>query len=395
MKKTIAKILSFIVILTSLTATVQAAGTKEFAISFNGLALDNAAVVLDNTYYVPVRCIFEKMGAQVFYRGRDRVILALSRDGDMIYHTVCDNKITVNGEEKIFKNASISQNNQTYIPIEMLSVALCPDAIFYDNQQLSIRKYMFNSDYHKNIKDVLDVCRNDNFYPERFQRYVSYHTKMPDYSIAEVISRVNLGFDYPFYENVKTIENPHELLVLVNKYNQLPAGFEQYNLVEMDRNYTLNDGKAYLLNAAAYEKYLQMYDAAKREGLTLRVISAYRTENYQRNLYNKKLRTSGKAYAEKYSARAGHSEHQTGLAVDIGATKTTFEHSREFKWMQQHAHEYGFILRYPKDKEWLTGYAYEPWHYRYVGTDAAAIIHNEGITYEEFYAKYVSVNEFV
>ena len=218
---------------------------------------------------------------------------------------------------------------------------------------------------------------------------------MPDYSIGEIISTVNLGFDYPFYENVKTIENPHELLVLVNKYNQLPQGFSQYNLVEMERSYTLRDGKNYLLNAVAYENYLKMYDDAKQEGLTLTVISAYRTEDYQRNLYNKKLRSSGKVYADNYSARAGHSEHQTGLAIDMGATKTSFEYSREFKWLQQHAHEYGYILRYPKGKEWLTGYAYEPWHYRYVGTEAATIIYNEGITYEEFYTKYVEVNEFV
>ena len=98
--------------------------------------------------------------------------------------------------------------------------------------------------------------------------------------------------------------------------------------------------------------------------------------------------------ADRYSARPGYSEHQTGLAVDINTTSTSFEHSRQFKWLQKHAHEYGFILRYPKGKEWITGYAYEPWHYRYVGEDVAKIIYKEGITYEQYHAKYIAINEF-
>ena len=162
----------------------------------------------------------------------------------------------------------------------------------------------------------------------------------------------------------------------------------------MNKKYTINDGKQHLLADVAYEKYVEMWDAAKKEGLSMMVVSAYRTEDYQRNLYNNNVRTSGKVYADNYSARAGHSEHQTGLAIDLGSTYTSFEYSAEFRWLQNHAHEYGFILRYPKGKEWITGYAYEPWHYRYVGTDVAKIIYEEGITFEEYYVKYKSVNEF-
>ena len=212
--------------------------------------------------------------------------------------------------------------------------------------------------------------------------------------MQEVLFRVNLGLDYPFYENVSTIEQPYELLVLVNKYNKLPSGFKQYNLVNMSKEYTVNDGKNYQLAGAAYEKFVQMSNAAKKEGLTIKTLSAYRTEDYQRGLYNNSLRNNGKAHAEKYSARPGYSEHQTGLAVDINSVRGAFETTAEFRWLQKHAHEYGFILRYQKGKEWITGYAYEPWHYRYVGLDAAKIIYEEGITYEEYYAKYISVNEY-
>ena len=398
MKKILAIIMICVVFITSLTFTGASCeelnGQKSYAIELNGEATDYTFVTCNDTHYVPLRGIFEKLGACVFYRNRDHQILALSRDGDIISHIVGDNKISVNGELKTFEIPSVLENGVTYIPIDMVSVAFCPDGIAYDNEKLNIQKYFFNTDYHKVIKDVLDVSKNSNFYPERFQRYINYHVKMPNYSIEDVIFRVNLGFDYPFYENITTIKQPYELLVLVNKYNKLPSNFTQYNLVNMSREYTVNDGKQYLLANVAYEQYKEMADAAKKEGLNMRVLSAYRTESYQGGLYNNKVRTNGKVYADNYSARPGHSEHQTGLAVDISTTKTTFEYTAEFKWLQKHAHEYGYILRYPKGKEWITGYSYEPWHYRYVGTDAAKIIYEEGITYEEYYAKYISVNEF-
>ncbi|MEE1043605.1 MAG: D-alanyl-D-alanine carboxypeptidase family protein [Clostridia bacterium] len=397
MKKWLAVIMMCMLVISSLTlvyATYRGNLNDGYAIEINGESTEYTSIVSDGTHYVPMRMIFEKMGAYVFYRGSDRQILALSRDGDIIRHIVGDNVITVNGEQKVFGNTSISQDDGTYLPVEMITVSLCPDAISYDNRKLNIQKYMANTDYHLIIKDVLDVCRESDFYPERFQRYINYHIKTPDYNMQEVVCRVNIGLDFPFYENVSVIEHPYELLVLVNKYHQLPSGFNQYNLVKMSREYTVNDGKQYLLSAVAYEKYVQMADDAKKDGLTMKVVSAYRTEDYQKNLYNNKVRTTGKVNADNYSARPGFSEHQTGLAVDISSTKGVFEYTPEFKWLQKHAHEYGYILRYPKGKEWITGYSYEPWHYRYVGTDVATIIYEEGITYEEYCAKYVSLNEF-
>lgn len=397
-KKWLSIILVCVVCITSsafVSATTQDANVKKgFAIEFNGEATDYTSVIYNNAHYVPMRKVFEKMGATVFYRSRDGQILALTRDGDMILHIVGNHNIIVNGEQKNFEFSSILENNETYIPIDMVSAALVPDGISYDNKKLNIQKYMFNNDYHKLVKDVMDLCWFSNFYPERFQRYINYHAMMPSYSIHDVIIRVNLGLDYPFYENITTIGQPYELLVLVNKYNQLPSEFTQYNLVNMGREYTINDGKQYLLAGVAYEKYVQMSDAAQQEGLSMKVVSAYRTEDYQRGLYNNRVRTRGKVNADNYTARPGFSEHQTGLAVDINSTKSAFEYSSEYKWLQEHAHEYGYILRYPKGKEWITGYSYEPWHYRFVGTEAAKIIYEEGITYEEFYAKYIDVNEF-
>lgn len=394
MKKTLSIIITCFLIVTSIVCVYAAYQERGYVIEINGEPTEYTSVIKNDTHYVPMRMVFEKMGASVFYRDSDCQILTLTRDGDIIRHYVGDNVVTINGEQKVFANRSALYNDETYIPMDMVSAVFCLNGVSYDDSVLDIQKNIVTTDYHKAIKDILDVCRNSNFYPEKFQRYINYHVKMPAYSVQEVIFRVNLGLDYPFYENMSTIAEPYELLVLVNKYNKLPEGFKQYNLVNMNRGYTVNDGKQYLLAGVAYENYVKMADAAKREGLSMKVVSAYRTEDYQRGLYNNKVRSTGKVNADNYSARPGHSEHQTGLAVDINSTRGVFEYTAEFRWLQKHAHEYGFIMRYPKGKEWITGYSYEPWHYRYVGEDVAKIIYEEGITYEEYYAKYISVNEF-
>ena len=363
-----------------------------FVIEFNGEVSEGLSVVINGEHYVPIRYVFEKMGASIYFKSRDKNILALTRDGDMIYHIAGDNRLIVNGVEKVFDKTSVSQNNITYMPLDMLQASLCPDGILCENGHLNIQKAVYDSDYHKAVRDVMDMRWHPDFNPEKFQRYITYHRKVPAYGIHDVVYRVNVGLDYPFYENVTTTEYPYGLLVLVNKYNRLPEDFSQYNLVAMDRAYT--SGGQQLLAGVAYEKYVEMADAAKKEGLSMRVVSAYRTEAYQGNLYNNKVRTTGKVNADNYSARAGHSEHQTGLAVDINSTKFVFEYSPEYKWLLNHAHEYGFILRYPKGKEWLTGYSFEAWHYRYVGVEAAKIIHDEDLVYEEYYARYIDKSEF-
>ena len=365
-----------------------------FEVEFNGEPTGAVSVVSGGSHRVPVREVFEKAGAAVFYGCRTGRILILSRDGDMIYHTVGENTVMINGLQSTFGEPSVLENGKTYMPVSMVSAALCPENISFEGGRINIQKYLFNNDYHKIIRDILNVSGSDIFHAERFQKYITCHANVPSYAVWEAVFRVNLGLDCPFYENVSVIADPNELCVLVNKYHRLPEGFGQINLVNMNREYTVNDGKQYLLRDEAYQKFVQMSDAAKSEGIPIKAISAYRTEDYQRMLYTNKVRTAGQIHADNYSARPGFSEHQTGLAVDINSTSTSFEYTPAFAWLQNHAHEYGFIMRYPRGREWITGYSYEPWHYRYVGADIAYAVHAEGITYDEYYDKYITASEF-
>ena len=365
-----------------------------FEVEFNGEPTGAVSVVSGGSHRVPAREVFEKAGAAVFYGCRTGRILILSRDGDMIYHTVGENTVMINGLQSTFGEPSVLENGKTYMPVSMVSAALCPENISFEGGRINIQKYLFNNDYHKIIRDILNVSGSDIFHAERFQKYITCHANVPSYAVWEAVFRVNLGLDCPFYENVSVIADPNELCVLVNKYHRLPEGFGQINLVNMNREYTVNDGKQYLLRDEAYQKFVQMSDAAKSEGIPIKAISAYRTEDYQRMLYTNKVRTAGQTHADNYSARPGFSEHQTGLAVDINSTSTSFEYTPAFAWLQKHAHEYGFIMRYPRGREWITGYSYEPWHYRYVGADIAYAVHAEGITYDEYYDKYITASEF-
>lgn len=129
-----------------------------------------------------------------------------------------------------------------------------------------------------------------------------------------------------------------------------------------------------------------MSNEAKASNINLRIISGFRSYSTQKTLYNNYVKRDGKAAADRYSARAGHSEHQTGLAADINSLEQSFENTNEGKWLNDNCYKYGFIIRYPKGKESATGYMFEPWHIRYVGKELASKLYNNGnwISLEEY-----------
>lgn len=192
-----------------------------------------------------------------------------------------------------------------------------------------------------------------------------------------------------FYKKVKDIKNPDNLMVLVNKLNRLQSNYVPHDLEQISLNYATNNK---FLRKEAKENFEKLSSDAKKIGYSIIAVSAYRDYDYQENLFNNYVKEKGENYALKCSAKAGHSEHQTGLSVDVMGSNNDydqFEKSKEFDWMKNNSYKYGFILRYPKGKEYITGFKYEPWHYRYVGKDIASIIYTEGITLEEYYKKYI------
>lgn len=143
-------------------------------------------------------------------------------------------------------------------------------------------------------------------------------------------------------------------------------------------------------NPEAYASFLKMKQDAAMAGITLRLSTTYRSYSAQQHIYRTFENRVGTERADTYSARAGHSEHQTGLAFDIGGADPDFRLKqvlgtmKEGVWMAENAPKYGFILRYPEGRQDMTGYMYEPWHFRYIGTEAALRITASGLSLDEY-----------
>lgn len=148
-----------------------------------------------------------------------------------------------------------------------------------------------------------------------------------------------------------------------------------------------NDWCPECLDKETYEAFLNMKSDASKEGLNLWIASGYRGYTYQKKLYDAYTLKHGKEEADTFSARPGYSEHQTGLAFDLNTVNDAFADSKEGIWINNNASKYGFILRYPKGKEASTGYKYEPWHLRYVGTDLSNKLYKDEnwTTLEEYF----------
>ena len=221
-----------------------------------------------------------------------------------------------------------------------------------------------------------------NARPDRLDRYDAWMEAHPEDSRENAVLQVNIDQDQPFYSLIWETADPDSLSVLVNKHYTLPAGYVP-ELEALGKGYGSGS-----LRPEAAQAFRTMADAAKKDGIALRSVSAYRSYKTQNSTYNRYLKQYRQATVDTFSARPGHSEHQTGLALDINvaSTRAHFERTPAFAWLKEHCAEYGFILRYDQGKEALTGYRFEPWHYRYVGEETARAIMDQGITFEEYLA---------
>lgn len=180
---------------------------------------------------------------------------------------------------------------------------------------------------------------------------------------------------------------------MINKERNLPSDYKPKDLVIPNIRFPFKEDlpkkKLRKVAATSLEK---MFNGADKKGIYLFGASGYRSYNRQKVLFDSYSKRYGKKAANKFSAKPGQSEHQTGLVMDVTSQsvgfrlKEKFGQTKEGKWIKKNAHEYGFIVRYPKGKEDITGYQYEPWHIRYVGKEVAENIYENNITLEEFFS---------
>lgn len=237
--------------------------------------------------------------------------------------------------------------------------------------------------YGQQLADNADLA----YYQEsQKSRYLNYKINHASYSIKKVITYVNIGLDYAFYTYIAEIDQPSSVNVLANKYHKLNKSFVP-ELVTISSAYASGTQKVTPDAKKAFEK---MAKAAAAKGLKLTALSTYRSYSRQSDIYWSKADPDDPASIAKRdrtSARPGHSEHQTGLAIDVNSLNQSLANTAVYAWYKDNAHKYGFIIRYPENKEPVTGYKFEPWHLRYLGVTLATAVYNSGLTYDEYCAR--------
>ena len=190
--------------------------------------------------------------------------------------------------------------------------------------------------------------------------------EVPSSGESQIVGTTSKGYTIEQINGLYYIDG----VLIANKSYALPSSYNPGGLLD-----------------SFQDAFSTMQSAAANDGISLSVISGFRSYSRQNTIYNNYVSRDGKAKADTYSARAGHSEHQTGLAADINSLSQSFKNTKEGQWLNEHCSEYGFIIRYPEGKESITGYIFEPWHIRYVGKELASALYNNGdwITLEEYF----------
>lgn len=242
-------------------------------------------------------------------------------------------------------------------------------------------------------EDYLKLLKEKYFLKKNFQKYLTYQESNKKLTLTEIVRNVNIHVDEKFYSLELKTNTDLEEKMLVNKYYLLDETYNPTDLVSIPTTYAWGEPGSRKIRQAAYDAFLNMWNEAKEAGFYLMVNSAYRTYEEQSTLYSNYKTAKGEKYADKYAARAGASEHQTGLSIDIfsktNTNKNTFNETEEAKWLKDNAHRFGFILRYPDGLSDISGYDFEPWHFRYVGIEAATYCYENNILYEEYYAYFI------
>lgn len=301
-----------------------------------------------------------------------------------------DNKIYNSGKYTgyiTFKNKKIELTLEV-IDDEIPTIEGVEDITIYTNQEVDLLKNIKTND---NSYDEVSVNIKGEYDTSKVGEYVlSYVAK--DKSGNEAVKEFKL-----IVKEKEVIKVPTS--TVVNENVTIGTTSKGYTIKRVNGIYYVNDiliaNKTYALPSSYtpgklldtfMNAFNTMQAAALSEGISLKIISGYRSYSTQYTLYNRYVNRDGKALADTYSARAGHSEHQSGLAADINSLEQSWINTPEGKWLNNNCYKYGFIIRYPKGKESITGYMYEPWHIRYVGVDIATSLYNNGnwISLEEY-----------
>lgn len=260
----------------------------------------------------------------------------------------------------------------SYIVITSAYYSSFKKEVNYYNLDYKYPKMIVNINLLKSLHD--DVIKKEKYYSSEIAKYEK---------------ELNKTKEIDKFETIEYLEDLEEENFKKENENCEPLYIN--NILLVNKEYCIN--KEYNPKGLTEETelaYNKLIVASKKEDINFKIISGFRDYEYQVNTYEYWKNLYGEEYANTVSAKQGHSEHQTGMALDVGAESgecdlnECFENTKEGIWLKNNSYKYGFIIRYPKNKENITGYSYEPWHIRYVGEKVATDIFNQKTTLEEY-----------
>ena len=413
---------------------------EEIEVYYNGerIEFDQQPILVNDRTLVPFRKVFESMGCIVYYNNSESKVMALTKEGDILTHTIGTNTFDLNGEEKTFDSASTILNDRTLIPLRAVAETLSAEVEWNDKEQtVTIEKEETKLDDIE--KEVINHVLDINYNPKDTKRYVEYRRQHPELSIEQVIMDVNMDLDrelelkkspdgwYEYYqakeEDIEDIDPKYydSNLVLVNKFHRIDNNYMPDDLVISEITYIT----AFESRKEADEYYQRMKEDAKKDGVNIMLRLGYEGSITIDTIFNSSMNVSryylnNELLGSYFEQPSGFSELPTGLRFDMNIAyidnifmyiymlENNIEIPEEFKedyelhlsiinstikeleWLKANSYKYGFVERYSKDKEHITRYKHTLHRYRYVGVDVAKIMHDENLCLEEYWAKYLN-----
>lgn len=274
-------------------------------------------------------------------------------------------------------------------------------SIGYDSDEVKTLLHKFNDDKLEDIlkrkadSNIASFANEKFFIYENLDKYLDYKKSNKETDNTKIVSIINTEANIDWMDNERETDTSKEELMLVNRMYGLDSKYTPEDIITIPIKYAYSGIK---IKNSILDSIISLIDAAKEEGYTFVVSYGYRTYKEQKKLYDSYANSYGKASADEYVARPGHSEYETGLSFDLEPYKDmskvkNIKELEEYSWLRDNAHKYGFIFRFESDKEYLTGFSEDPWRLRYVGVDAAEMMYNEKICFEEYYAYFVNRGE--
>ena len=262
--------------------------------------------------------------------------------------------------------------------------------IIEDNLENKEKDNLLNRKYNELY---MDFFKEKYFIYSNLDKYLEYKEENDDETNTKIVAIINTEANIDWFENEKETDVSKGVLMLVNRLYGLNKSYKVDDIVDVPIKYAYDGMK---LSKKLINDLEDLCDVAYEEGYTFVVAESYRTYKEQKKLYNSYVDNYGQNDADLYVARPGHSEYETGLSFDLMPYNKSYKNpkkSDEYKWLRDNAYKFGFIFRFEEGKEDLTKFDADVWRLRYVGIDAATMIKNEGICFEEYYAYFVGSEE--